>query len=32
MPVILQFSMSVAITAQLSPPSSNPANSAFLRF
>jgi hypothetical protein len=30
-PVSLQFSISVAITAQLSPPSSEPANRAFLR-
>lgn len=28
----LQFSMSMAIIAQLSPPSSEPANMAFLRF
>ena len=32
MPLSLQFSISVAITAQLSPPSSDPANKAFLRF
>ena len=32
MPDSLQFSMRVAITAQLSPPSSDPAKSAFLRF
>lgn len=31
MPAILQFSISVAMTAQLSPPSSEPANKAFLR-
>lgn len=31
MPVSLQLSMSVAITAQLSPPSSEPSNRAFLR-
>ncbi|AMK26560.1 hypothetical protein K426_28325 (plasmid) [Sphingobium sp. TKS] len=31
MPPSLQFSMSVAMTAQLSPPSSEPAKSAFFR-